>query len=94
VAVVLVTGFWAPGFFKTSVLDVNRAQDGVRQILTDPNTGYGAPNVTDVACNNGANPTIEKGATFTCDATINGAKHKVTVTFQDDSGTYGVGRPQ
>jgi hypothetical protein len=93
-AAVAVTGFWVPGFFKSSELDVNQAQAGVKQILTDPNVGYGAANVTDVRCNNGANPTISAGATFTCDATINGAKHQVTVTFQDDAGTYGVGRPR
>jgi hypothetical protein len=34
VAIVLVTGFWAPGFFVTTKLDVNKAQSGVQQVLT------------------------------------------------------------
>ena len=30
--VVLVLGFWKPGFFVTTKLDVNKAQQGVQQI--------------------------------------------------------------
>src|SRR6185312_13473908 len=51
VAVVLVLGFWKPGFFVTTKLDVNAAQTGVQQILTDEANGYGAKNVKDVKCN-------------------------------------------
>ncbi|MCW1958215.1 MAG: DUF4333 domain-containing protein [Mycobacterium sp.] len=91
---VLVLGFWKPGFFVTTKLDVNKAQQGVQQILTDESNGYGAKNVQDVKCNNGQNPTVKKGDTFTCEVSIDGTKRQVTVTFQDDKGTYEVGRPK
>ncbi len=93
-AVVLITGFWQPGFFVTTKLDVNKAQQGVQQILTDESSGYGAKNVEDVRCNNGQNPTVKKGDTFNCEVSIDGTKRQVTVTFQDDKGTYEVGRPK
>ena len=91
---VLVLGFWKPGFFVTTKLDVNKAQQGVQQVLTDESNGYGAKNVNDVKCNNGQNPTVKKGDTFTCEVSIDGTKRQVTVTFQDDKGTYEVGRPK
>jgi hypothetical protein len=94
VAVVLVLGFWAPGFFVTTQLDVNKAQAGVAQILSDSTNGYGAKNVKDVKCNNGQNPTVKKGSSFDCDVSIDGTKRQVTVTFQDNKGTYEVGRPK
>lgn len=93
-ALLLVLGFWKPGFFVTTKLDVNKAQQGVQQILTDEANGYGAKNVTDVKCNNGANPTVKKGDTFNCEVSIDGTKRQVTVTFQDNKGTYEVGRPK
>jgi len=94
VAVVLVLGFWQPGFFVTTKLDVNKAQAGVQQVLTDETNGYGAKNVKDVQCNHGQDPVVKKGGTFDCDVNIDGAKKHVTVTFQDNKGTYEVGRPQ
>ncbi|MDP9165928.1 MAG: DUF4333 domain-containing protein [Actinomycetota bacterium] len=98
VAVVLIVvgilGFWKPGWFVTTNLDVGAAQTGVQQILTDQTNGYGAKNVQDVKCNNGANPKVVKGGTFDCEVSIDGTKRQVTVTFQDDSGTYEVGRPR
>jgi hypothetical protein len=94
VVVVLVLGFWEPGFFVTTKLDVNKAQAGVQQILTDNTNGYGAKNVKDVKCNNGQNPTVKKGSSFDCDVSIDGTKRQVTVTFQDNKGTYEVGRPK
>src|SRR6478735_1144224 len=94
VAVVLVLGFWKPGFFVTTKLDVNAAQTGVQQILTDEANGYGAKNVKDVQCNDGVSPEVKKGDTFTCQVSIDGTKRQVTVTFQDDNGTYEVGRPK
>jgi hypothetical protein len=92
--VVGVTGFWKPGFFMTTELDVNAAQTGVAQILSDEANGYGAKNVQDVKCNEGKNPEVKKGANFTCDVSIDGTKRQVTVTFQDSNGTYEVGRPK
>ncbi len=94
VAVVAVLGFWKPGFFVTTKLDVGAAQSGVQQILTDESNGYGAKNVKDVKCNDGQSPTVKKGGTFDCEVSIDGTKRQVTVTFQDDNGTYEVGRPK
>jgi hypothetical protein len=94
VAAVLVLGFWKPGFFVTTKLDIDAAQTGVRQILTDEANGYGAKNVKDVKCNSGQSPTVKKGDTFNCEVSIDGTKRQVTVTFQDDKGTYEVGRPK
>jgi len=94
VAVVLLLGFWKPGFFVTTKLDINAAQAGVQQILTDETNGYGAKNVRDVRCNNGENPVVRKGESFECEVSIDGTKRQVKVTFQDDSGTYEVGRPR
>jgi hypothetical protein len=50
--------------------------------------------VSDVNCNDGANPEVKEGDTFTCEVSIDGTKRQVTVTFQDDDGTYEVGRPK
>ncbi len=94
VAVVLVMGFWKPGFFVTTKLDIDAAQTGVQRVLTDEANGYGAKNVSNVKCNDGQNPTVEKGGTFDCEVSIDGTKRQVTVTFQDDDGTYEVGRPK
>ena len=94
VAVVLVLGFWKPGFFVTTKLDVNAAQTGVQQILTDQTNGYGAKNVEGVSCNDGNNPEVKDGGTFDCEVSIDGTKRQVTVTFQGDDGTYEVGRPR
>ncbi len=94
IAVVGVLGFWKPGFFVETRLDVDAAQTGVRQVLSDETNGYGAKNVQNVKCNDGASPQVKKGDTFTCDVSIDGTKRQVTVTFQDDQGTYEVGRPK
>ncbi|OHV01737.1 DUF4333 domain-containing protein [Mycobacterium talmoniae] len=90
----LVSGFWLPGFLVTTKLDIKKAQDGVQQILTDQTNGYGAKNVKDVKCNNDVDPKVKKNDTFECEVSIDGTKRKVTVTFQDDKGTYEVGRPK
>ena len=39
-------------------------------------------------------PTVKKGGTFDCSVSIDGTQKHVTVTFQDNKGTYEVGRPQ
>jgi len=75
-------------------LDVGRAQDGVRSVLTDPINGYGRDDVSAVRCNNGVNPTVRKGGTFTCAVTVDGAQRQVLVEFTDDAGTYAVDRPR
>ena len=94
IGAVLVLGFLWPAWFVTTKLDVNKAQAGVQQVLTDETNGYGAKNVKDVKCNNGSDPTVKKGGTFDCTVSIDGAQKHVTVTFQDTKGTYEVGRPQ
>ncbi|OBB89195.1 hypothetical protein A5781_03750 [Mycobacterium sp. 852002-30065_SCH5024008] len=89
----LIAGFWAPGFFVTNQLDVTAVQAGVAHVLSDP-AGYGAKNVSDVICNDGQNPTVTKGGTFTCQATIDHLNHQFLVTFTDDTGSYEVSAPK
>jgi Domain of unknown function (DUF4333) len=94
VALALVLGLWQFGAFNSQVLDVNNAQEAVKRVITDPTAGYGVDNVTDVNCNNGDNPSAEKGDTFTCQVTVDGKKRHVTAVFIDDNGTYEVDRPR
>jgi hypothetical protein len=89
-AVVLIAGLWAPGFLITKKLDITAAQAGVAHILSDP-AGYDAKNVSDVTCNDGQNPTIARGGTFLCQATIDRITQQFVVTFTDDAGGYQVG---
>ena len=81
-------------FLNHNTLDVNKAQTGVQQILTDPIKGYGTKNVTDIKCNNGQNPLARMGDSFTCEVKVDGAQRHVTVVFADDDGTYEVDRPK
>jgi hypothetical protein len=94
VAVVLVMGFWKPGFFWTTKLDMTKAQQGVQQVLTDKSTGYGLEDVHDVKCNDGQNKAVKKGDTFSCTVTVGSNHRTLTATFTDDTGTYEVGKPQ
>ncbi len=92
---VAILGFWVPGWWVKTELDVNAAQKGVQQVLSDEQNGYGAKNVEGVVSNKGAgNIEVEDGKTFECDVSIDGTERKVTVTFQGDDGTYEVGRPR
>jgi hypothetical protein len=93
-AVLVLVGLSRIDVLKGKVLDVSQAEAGVRRILTDQIDGYGATNVTDVACNGGADPHIRKGGTFGCDVVVDGRKRHVLVAFQDDNGTYEVDRPR
>ncbi|OJZ65778.1 hypothetical protein BRW65_27970 [Mycobacterium paraffinicum] len=92
-ALAAIVGFWAPGFLVTRQLDVAAVQAGVAHVLADP-AGYGAKDVSDVSCNDGQNPTVTKGGTFTCQVTIDHLKHQFVVTFTDDSGSYEVSAPK
>jgi hypothetical protein len=94
VALALVLGLRGFGAFNRQVLDVNKAQDAVKRVITDPTAGYGVDNVTDINCNNGENPSANKGDTFTCQVTVDGKKRHVTAVFIDDNGTYEVDRPR
>jgi hypothetical protein len=82
------------GAFGGQVLNVSKAEQAVKQVITDPVTGYGVAGVTDVKCNNGHNPTAKKGASFTCEVIVAGKKHQVRAVFIDDNGTYEVDRPR
>ena len=79
---------------KGKVLNVSKAEAGVQRILLDPDDGYGATNVSDVVCNDGNDPEIRKGASFTCQVVVEGRKRQVLVVFSDDNGTYEVDRPR
>jgi len=75
-------------------LDIDAAEAGVAQILSDPIYGYGANDVEDVSCNNGDNPVIREGEGFTCRVMINGVVRDVRVVFRDSQGTYEVDGPR
>jgi Domain of unknown function (DUF4333) len=93
-AALLLAGVAKLGVTGGKVLDVAQVQVGVLQTLSDPAGGYGANTVTDVTCNNGHNPSANKGTTFTCEATVNGAQRHVTVVVSDDNGTYEIDAPR
>lgn len=93
-AAVLLGSIFKLGITGGTVLDVAKVQAGVLQTLSDPASGYGANTVSDVSCNNGHNPSADKGTTFTCDATVNGAPRHVTVVVSDDHGTYEIDGPR
>lgn len=93
-AVVLVLRVGPMESLTADKLDITAAQAGVQSVLTDPTTGYGLAEVKGVTCNHGVDPTIFKGATFTCDLTIGGHAAQATITFLDEDGTYSVGRPE
>ncbi len=93
-AVAVVVGFFVFGSFGGQVVNVSKAQAAVKQVITDPITGYGIENVSDVKCNNGNNPSAKKGDSFTCDVTVGGKKQQVKAVFIDDNGTYEVDRPR
>ena len=93
-AAVLLSSVSNLGATGGRVLDVAKVQAGVLQTLSDPAGGYGANTVTDVSCNNGRNPSGDKGTSFTCEATVNGAQRHVTVVVSDDNGTYEIDSPR
>lgn len=76
------------------VLDVAAAQRGVTAVLVDPINGYGVVSVDAATCNNGVNPPVRRGESFSCDVIVDGAPRRVLVVFQDDDGTYAVDRPR
>jgi hypothetical protein len=88
VLVLLVLGFVVPGWFVTRVFDPAAVQTGVTKILTGD---YGVDGVADVHCPQGVQVTA--GATFTCDASIDGDPVKVPIRVTDGKGGYEVGRP-
>jgi hypothetical protein len=88
VVVFLVLGFVTPGWFVTRVFSTDAVQAGVAKILGD---AYETEGVTDVRCPERVE--VVPGATFTCDATIDGDPVKIPVRVTDAKGGYQVGRP-
>jgi hypothetical protein len=76
---------------KVAVADV---QTEVQQVLVDRITGYDSSDITNVRCNNGQDPTVKNGGSFTCKVSVRGEQHQLTVTFKDANGTYEVGLPE
>jgi hypothetical protein len=93
-AVVIAVGLSKLDLFGGRHLDVRKTEAAVRQILTNPTYGYGVENVGNISCNDGENPSVRKGGTFTCVVAVNGTKRHVTVLITDDNGTYEVDRPR
>lgn len=91
---VIVFAVWKFGPAAGKELDVHKTEAAVQQILTNPTYGYGVENVSNVVCNNGKDPAVKKGATFTCAVLVNGAKRTVAVLITDNNGTYEVDRPR
>ncbi len=87
-------GLWQFAFRDTTVIRVEQAEDGVRQILSDPINGYGANNISALRCNGGKDPSAAKGDSFTCAVEIDGAIRQVYAEFQDDKGTFAVDGPR
>lgn len=84
---VLVLGFVVPGYFTTTVFDQNAVQSGVQRILTQE---YGQP-AQQVTCPPAQE--VRPGATFTCQAIIDGQSRDVRITVKSDAGEYEVARP-
>lgn len=91
--VVAVVGVVAGGWFGSTELNVTAAQGAITKLLAKPENGFGSA-VTDVTCNHGQNPTVVKGASFTCTATIDGTSRQLTATFTDDTGNYDISAPR
>ncbi|WP_264961083.1 DUF4333 domain-containing protein, partial [Mycobacterium kiyosense] len=91
VAVLLLSGVVNGDTKKVAVSGV---QTEVQQILLDRTSGYSSDDIKDVKCNNGQDPIVKKGQSFSCDVTVRGKPHQLKVTFDDDNGTYTVGLPQ
>jgi Domain of unknown function (DUF4333) len=97
IAVVLVVtalGLWQLLFRDATVINVEQAEAGVRQILSDPINGYGANSISALQCNDGKDPPATKGDSFTCAVEIDGTVRHVYVEFQDDKGTFAVDGPR
>ena len=85
---------WQFVFRDTTVIKVEQAEAGVREILSDPINGYGANSISALRCNDGKDPSAAKGDSFTCAVEIDGTVRHVYVEFQDDKGTFAVDGPR
>ena len=93
-ALILVLGVPEAGlFFVTTKLDVNKAQQGVQLRPTRPTVT--APRTSRTSVTRTARIRRSRRAIPSiCEVSIHGTKRQVTVTFQDDKGTYEVGLPK
>lgn len=91
---ILVLGFWKPGYFVKTRLDINEVIAGAQSVITDSSTGYGLTGASVTSCNGGKSPTITVGLSFTCEVSVDGAVRTVVVTIEDAEGTYGVSAPR
>jgi hypothetical protein len=87
-------GVWQFLFRDTTVINVEQAEAGVREILSNPINGYGANSISALRCNDGRDPSAAKGSSFTCAVEIDGTVRQVYVEFQDDKGTFAVDGPR
>ncbi len=94
VVVVAAVALWQFVFRDATVINVEQAEAGVREILSDPINGYGANSISALRCNDGKDPPAAKGDSFTCDVEIDGAVRQVYVEFKDDKGTFAVDGPR
>ena len=92
--VVVGVGLWQFLFRDATVINVEQAEAGVREILSDPINGYGANSISALRCNDGRDPSAAKGDSFTCAVEIDGTVRHVYVEFQDDNGTFAVDGPR
>ncbi|SFS70241.1 DUF4333 domain-containing protein [Saccharopolyspora flava] len=89
VAIVLVLGFVAPGFFVRPVFDAASVEKGVAQTLKG---SYSLAGVGAVTCPDGQ--PVQAQHRFDCQVQINGQNKTVTVTVKDEDGVYEVGHPK
>jgi hypothetical protein len=91
---VAVLGFWRPGFFRNTTIDIQQVQEQTAGLLSDEVGGYGPGHIRQVVCNNGRNPTAANGATFTCQFTVDGVSRHLVATFEGNDGDFRLGIPQ
>ncbi len=84
-----VVGFVHPGVLVRDQLDADSVQHGVEQTLED---SYHLGTVESVTCPKGQ--LVVAGRGFDCQVTLEGGNKRVSVTVQDESGTYEVGYPR
>ncbi|WP_406689705.1 DUF4333 domain-containing protein [Saccharopolyspora sp. ID03-671] len=89
VAIVLVLGFVAPGFFVRPVFDAASVEKGVTQTLKG---SYSLAGVGTVTCPDGQ--PVEVQRRFDCQVQVNGQNKTVTVTVKNEDGVYEVGHPK
>lgn len=83
--------FWQ-GTFTTYVMDDGKVEDGVAEVLQDPEDGFGIASVSSVDC-----PTDQEiivKATFNCTASIDGEERQIPVDVLNEDGDFRVNQPK